>query len=433
MVDELLVGFVLAHQSEVEQKLVPETGIDKVSGGVFGSAHIQIHLPPVFVGLLRHQFVIVVRVHVAQVIGARTGKSRHGAGFQGIAVFGLPVLGACQGRLALFGGQVFVHFGQQQRQFVVRKGMGDAVLVVNRERFAPIALTAENGVPQAVVDLRLAQAAGFDFLHHTRNGILDAEPVQELGVDERAVFGFVGFLFDVAARHYLANGQIEVFGEAVVAAVVGRHRHNCARAVAGQYVFRNPDGQFLARKRVQGVGARKHAAHLVHFRLTLAFGAVLGVVHVGFHFRLLFGRGEGLDGFVFGAEHHEADPEKRVGACGEYPEAFGNPLGLGMVDFKAHFRAHAAANPVALHFLERVAPFQGVQTVQEALGVGGDTQRPLFHQLAFHGETTAFGEAVHHFVVGQHRAQLRAPVHHRIRKEGQAVVHQNVGTFLFVE
>ena len=224
-----------------------------------------------------------------------------------------------------------------------------------------------------------------------------------------------------------------MFGEAVVAAVVSRHRHNRARAVAGQHVFRNPDGQFLARKRVQGVGARKHAAHLVHFRLTLALGAVLGVVHVGFHFGLLFGRGEGLDGFVFGAEHHEADPEKRVGACGEYFEPFGKPLGLGMVDFKAHFRAHAAANPVALHFLERVAPFQGVQTVQEALGVGGDTQRPLFHQFAFHGEAAAFGKSVYHFVVGQHRAQLRAPVHHRIRKEGQAVVHQNVGTFLFVE
>ena len=34
--------------------------------------------------------------------------------------------------------------------------MGYAILIVNRERFAPVTLTAENGIAQAVVHFHLA-------------------------------------------------------------------------------------------------------------------------------------------------------------------------------------------------------------------------------------------------------------------------------------
>ncbi len=40
LVDELLEGFVLDHNSEVIKEFVPETAVYQVSGGVFGTAYI---------------------------------------------------------------------------------------------------------------------------------------------------------------------------------------------------------------------------------------------------------------------------------------------------------------------------------------------------------------------------------------------------------
>ena len=78
-----------------------------------------------------------------------------------------------------------------------------------------------------------------------------------------------------------------------------------------------------------------------------------------------------------------------------------------------HFRAFAAADPVPLHFLERIGPIDRVEIVEQALGVGGDAQHPLAHRFADDRKAADFAFAVDDFFVGEHGAEFRAPVHRR--------------------
>ena len=92
---------------------------------------------------------------------------------------------------------------------------------------------------------------------------------------------------------------------------------------------------------------------------------------------------------------------------------------------EAHFRTLRTTNPVTLRLFERVGPLHGIQPVQQTLCVGRYAQAPLLHLLLYHRVSAAFAHAVHHFVIGQHRAQLRTPVHHHFAHIGYAVVHQH--------
>ena len=74
-----------------------------------------------------------------------------------------------------------------------------------------------------------------------------------------------------------------------------------------------------------------------------------------------------------------------------------------------NFRSVAASDPVALHFLEGVAPVDLLQAAQEALGVGGDAQHPLAHRPARDRETAHFAPALDDLFVGQDGAQFLAP------------------------
>ena len=81
-----------------------------------------------------------------------------------------------------------------------------------------------------------------------------------------------------------------------------------------------------------------------------------------------------------------------------------------------------AADPVALHRLQRVGPVQPVEVVEQAVGVGGDAHHPLAHVALEHREVAAVAAAVGgDLLVGQHRAQARAPVHRRVGDVGQPV------------
>lgn len=73
-------------------------------------------------------------------------------------VFGFPVFCPAQRRFSLFGGEKFVYSRQQQREAALVEHIGEVVFVVDRERFAPVTLAAENGITQPVVDFYAAYA-----------------------------------------------------------------------------------------------------------------------------------------------------------------------------------------------------------------------------------------------------------------------------------
>ena len=249
-------------------------------------------------------------------------------------------------------------------------------------------------------------------------GFGHGQPVEEAGVHHDAFLGIEAFFAHVAPFNQRDDGQVEVAGKGVVAAVVCGHGHDGPRAVTGQHVVTHPHGYLLAAQRVDGIRTGEHARHLL-VGLAFAFGALFGGFEVGLHGGTLFGAGERVHVVAFGREHHERYAEHRVGPRGEDVHLHVRPFYL-----EPHFRPFAAAYPVALRLLERVGPVNRFQPVEQALGVGGHAQAPLPHLALLHRVAPAFGHAVHHLVVGQHRAQLRAPVHHRVGQVGDAVVHQ---------
>ena len=271
---------------------------------------------------------------------------------------------------------------------------------------------------------------GLDIVDSGRDGLLDAHSVQETGVAHRAFLGIEARLGNVAAFDQGHNREIESLGEGVVAAVVGRNRHDGAGAVAGQYVFGNPDGYLVAGQRIDRIGAGEDAGHLARFGDAFAFGLFLGLQQIGLDGRFLRRRGELLHPFALRGQHHEGDAEDRVGAGGED----GHVVLLRTVGHaEDHLGTLALADPVALHLLEGVGPVELVQAGEQALGIGAHAQLPLLHLLLFHGETAADGIAFLHLVVGQDGPQLRAPVHGGFAQVGDAVLHQQVGLFLLGE
>lgn len=109
---------------------------------MLGTAYVQIHVAPVLVGVAAYKRLAVARIHVTQIVRARSGKSRHRTQLDGIPLGGSPALGPAERRLALLGRQILIYLRQQQRQLILWKHVGNVILVIYGERLAPVTLTA---------------------------------------------------------------------------------------------------------------------------------------------------------------------------------------------------------------------------------------------------------------------------------------------------
>ena len=414
----------LAHIAVVIEEFVPETAVDQVACGVLGTAHIKVNLTPVFVGFLAHEGLVVVGIHIAQIVGAGTCKARHGVKLQRTAVACHPILGASQWWLAGLGWQELVDLWKLQRQFALVKRLWLSVLVVvDGEGLAPVALAAEDGVAQAVVDLHLADTSLGDIFLGLGNGVFHLQTVElqtfVAGVHHYAVFGVETLLADVGTLNQRDDRQVEMACEGIVAAVVCGNRHDGTSAVACKHVVADVDGYLLACDGVDGIAAAEHAAHLLLYE-ALALGLVLHLVEVGINGCLLLGCHHLLHIFALGSQHHEGHAKDCVGAGGEDEQ-----LLVAAHDGEEHLGSLAATYPVFLCFLDGVTPLDGVEVAQQTAGVGAHAQAPLTHHLLLHGMTTAYRHALAHLIVGEHSTQCRAPVHHCVAQVGDAVVHQH--------
>ena len=126
-----------------------------MSRSVFRTSHIEVDVLPIVVCLFRYQRLIVVRVHIAQVVGTGAGKARHGVQFKreyGHVVYlrifhhfaffyiPCPFRSVSQRRFTGFGRQELGYFGQFQRELAFVYHVRHSVFVIYGERFAPIAL-----------------------------------------------------------------------------------------------------------------------------------------------------------------------------------------------------------------------------------------------------------------------------------------------------
>ena len=156
LVDKFLEGFFFAAVSVVVEEFVPEPAVDQVSGGMLRTAHIEIHVLPVFIDFLIHQGLVVVWIHVAQVVGARPGKTRHGVQFKredadivdesflhdGI-VFRVPgpFRGMSERGLSVFSGFILADFRQFEWQTFLWNHVWHIIFVIHGEWLTPVTLT----------------------------------------------------------------------------------------------------------------------------------------------------------------------------------------------------------------------------------------------------------------------------------------------------
>src|SRR5437867_2186830 len=118
---------------------------------------------------------------------------------------------------------------------------------------------------------------------------------------------------------------------------------------------------------------------------------------------------------MFWCEHHVSRAEKRVRSCREHANTRGVTY-----DFEFNLCAFTPPNPVPLHSLERIAPLDGVQVLQQSFGVGSDAEHPLAHRLARDRMSADFALAVNDLLVGQDCAKGGTPPDRRVGYVGEA-------------
>jgi hypothetical protein len=104
--------------------------------------------------------------------------------------------------------------------------------------------------------------------------------------------------------------------------------------------------------------------------------------------------------------HHERHAENRVRPGREEPDLLTRMAFHG----KGQLRAFGAPDPVALHQLDRLGPVDALEVVEQAVGVGGDLEKPLLEILPGDRRIRVPpAAAVDHLFVGQDGAALLAP------------------------
>ena len=109
LIDKSLERFVFADISEVIEEFIPEAGVDKVTGSMFGTADIQINIPPVLIGLTADKSLIIMGIHVPQIVCAGPRESRHCALLEGPTLVG-PVFSPCKRRFSVLSRLILTYF-----------------------------------------------------------------------------------------------------------------------------------------------------------------------------------------------------------------------------------------------------------------------------------------------------------------------------------
>ena len=275
------------------------------------------------------------------------------------------------------------------------------------------------------------------------------QAVEEAAVDGRSVAD-VRLTVEVVGRlHGADDRQLVGLRELPVALVLAGHRHDRAGAVAHQHVVGDEDGDALVVHGVDDEAAGEHARLVARVGLALEIALLGGELAVAVHG---VGRRAGdpehalpvvdrvalpvdedlvarplegddlVDERMLGREHHERGAEDRVGARREDLDEHV----LAALDREADDRAGAAADPVALHQLDRLGPVDAVEIGDQPVGVRGDPQHPLLERPAVHREVAAIAPTVgRDLFVGEHRAQPRTPVDVRLGDVGEAVADRS--------
>jgi len=141
--------------------------------------------------------------------------------------------------------------------FVGHRHCAASGAVDDRNRRAPVTLTAYAPVAQAEVHLLAAGAVVFEEGEQGVEGTVEVEAVVVAGIDQAAVLGVGGFLYvyyfaRLQRLDHLLDRQAIALGKFMIAFIVCRHRHHGTGAVRHQHEVGGPDRHLLAGDRVDG-------------------------------------------------------------------------------------------------------------------------------------------------------------------------------------
>ena len=109
-----------------------------------------------------------------------------------------------------------------------------------------------------------------------------------------------------------------------------------------------------------------------------------------------------------GSEHHKGNTVDSLDTSSEYREL------TAADDLEFYFHTRRLADPVLLHKFRGLGPIDLLKSLEKLLGKRGLIDNPLFHILSDYGEAASLGLTVDDLVVGEHSAELLAPVYRHI-------------------
>ena len=447
-------GLVHAQQAQVAQGLGKEATVEQVQNGVLDAADVVIDRHPTVGGFLGEGQLSVVRIGIAQVIPAGAGKGVHGIGLAlGRATAdragGLVELLALGEGLA--GAQVQV-LGQRHRQLILGHGHDAAVLAVDgRDGVAPIALTGNEPVAQAELDLATTAAHGLE-VGHDRSlalGVLTAAHAGVLaGLDERALGSVSAIPVDglgmegidglaagldgsaiVIVQDDRHDRQVVLAGKLKVALVATGNGHDGTGTVVGDDIIGNPHGDLLAVDGVYHIAARKGTVLLEGALGTLDSRDMLGVLDdLGDGLLVLRALDELVQAGVLGSQDKEGDAKKGIGSRGEDGDlalVALDGLAILVAQGKVDLGALGATDPVGLHLLDALGPAgELLQVVEQLLRVLGDFEVPLLKVALLGLGAAAPALALSDLLVGQNGLAGGAPVDRVLLAVDQALFPQ---------
>ncbi len=180
--------------------------------------------------------------------------------------------------------------------------------------------------------------------------------------------------------------------------------HDRAGSVAHHYVIGDPYRNLFIIYRIDGICACKDAGFLFFGRLPLYRALTLSQFFILLNSLLLTGRSELFDQRMLGSQHHKTRTPKSVGTGG-----IDNDL-VTFLGLEADFSAFAAAYPVLLHKLDGFGPVDGLEVVDQAVGIGRDLKKPLREVFLFNERVASPAFAVLYFLVCKNSLARRAPV-----------------------
>ncbi|MNS35433.1 hypothetical protein D3C72_675910 [compost metagenome] len=284
----------------------------------------------------------------------------------------------------------------------------------DRDRAAPVALTADAPVAQAELGTRGAQffldQRDFDGVEGAR----EVEAVELAGIDQRAVLA-VGVLpwrrvaVTGAGAHHGFDRQVVFVGEFEIALVVGRNRHHRAITVMHQHIVGDPYRQLFAGQWMLDEQAGWQAFFLLGGDVGFSHASALAFSDERLQLGIVLCREGGQ--VVFGGHGDVSRAHQGVRTGGEDFQCTGFADGVDVVR-ELHFHAAGFADPVALHGLDLFRPAsQFVEALQQLIRVGGDLEVVHRDFALFDQRAGTPAATVDHLFVGQDGLVDRVPVH----------------------